>query len=617
MMKFKLLHFEINKILLFSLLGILLMCSVSGASDIVIYDENGTTTEIPHGWFVANKSAAPDATLTHNPSKNCYDFLKTSSGTGELFFGGMYPFTNGTVSLELGIDNDDPLSQYTLYTSETSTIWITKPNLNEYVVKVNYRDATGAQQWFLRINDISQDKFRLNLTYNENRTVYIYYNATKHVTIPCDTAGYGYEAHTPVMYVTAAIPTGSSTLHVYNIKQTIPDRGVITPYSINTRMLWGLDYPNRINNEISTNYMYSQGQTGTVWTDVRFLSSDQVNYTNELLAHGWELGIHFSTQLTALNKSAYTSLIDSETETIATTFGVSPTSWCSQTNADNVTHALYCYQAHGMLWRNGRYGATYIPSIGNLDNSTWAFWDIASQNGFIFPAFSHQLDNSPAGLYSIDHEKFIEFSDRYKENGIKLCSQHEYYKSALAQNETNVEILENDSNHMQFRITETGSPVNLNVKTAITGPRVYNDTSTVDYTETIDGIEFVASNGTYLISASDFNDFNSSIQTGNAPLSIQFHDMSVDADNHYWDFENDGIIDSTKQNPVHTYGKAGTYTVNLTVQNEYGNFSTVKTDYITVSEPAKQSTDYFSSQYFNTIFNTFYRYLFQLPMRLI
>lgn len=112
--------------------------------------------------------------------------------------------------------------------------------------------------------------------------------------------------------------------------------------------------------------------------------------------------------------------------------------------------------------------------------------------------------------------------------------------------------------------------------------------------------------------------FTSVSVSGTAPTSIHFQDNSIgDFDTWYWDFENDGIIDSTKRNPVHTYGKAGTYTVNLTVQNEYGNFSTVKTDYITVSEPAKQSTDYFSSQYFNTIFNTFYRYLFQLPMRLI
>lgn len=80
-----------------------------------------------------------------------------------------------------------------------------------------------------------------------------------------------------------------------------------------------------------------------------------------------------------------------------------------------------------------------------------------------------------------------------------------------------------------------------------------------------------------------YSDFSSTSRQGTAPLQLQY--TSAPSDAYAWDFENDGIIDSTKQNPVHTYGKAGTYTVNLTVQNEYGNFSTVKTDYITVSAP--------------------------------
>lgn len=80
--------------------------------------------------------------------------------------------------------------------------------------------------------------------------------------------------------------------------------------------------------------------------------------------------------------------------------------------------------------------------------------------------------------------------------------------------------------------------------------------------------------------------YSTSSTIGAAPLKVRFSESGTEAQVFRWDFENDGIIDSTKQNPVHTYGKAGTYTVNLTVQNEYGNFSTVKTDYITVSAPA-------------------------------
>jgi parallel beta-helix repeat protein len=94
--------------------------------------------------------------------------------------------------------------------------------------------------------------------------------------------------------------------------------------------------------------------------------------------------------------------------------------------------------------------------------------------------------------------------------------------------------------------------------------------------------------GTYVaknfMRTSEFNSFETS---GSAPLKVQFSDRSPYATSWSWDFENDGKIDSNKTNPVHTYRKAGSYSVNLTVHNEYGSFSTVKTDYIIVSDQTK------------------------------
>lgn len=82
------------------------------------------------------------------------------------------------------------------------------------------------------------------------------------------------------------------------------------------------------------------------------------------------------------------------------------------------------------------------------------------------------------------------------------------------------------------------------------------------------------------------HDFNASLTSGAYPLTTQFTTSSDGIDAYYWDFENDGIIDSTKQNPAHTYGQTGDYSVNLTVHTSEGNVSTVKPDYITVSAPA-------------------------------
>jgi PKD repeat protein len=81
-------------------------------------------------------------------------------------------------------------------------------------------------------------------------------------------------------------------------------------------------------------------------------------------------------------------------------------------------------------------------------------------------------------------------------------------------------------------------------------------------------------------------DFKADVTGGNAPLSVNFTDQSTGNISSYsWDFDNDGNVDSTEQNPVHIYNAAGNYTVNLTVSNADGSDAEVKTDYIVVSEP--------------------------------
>jgi PKD repeat protein len=74
--------------------------------------------------------------------------------------------------------------------------------------------------------------------------------------------------------------------------------------------------------------------------------------------------------------------------------------------------------------------------------------------------------------------------------------------------------------------------------------------------------------------------------SGDAPLAVQFTDESTGNSTAWvWDFENDGVIDSIEQNPVHIYGTPGTYSINLTVWNMSGHDSEIKNDYITVTSP--------------------------------
>ncbi|MEA2095213.1 MAG: PKD domain-containing protein [Candidatus Cloacimonadota bacterium] len=103
-------------------------------------------------------------------------------------------------------------------------------------------------------------------------------------------------------------------------------------------------------------------------------------------------------------------------------------------------------------------------------------------------------------------------------------------------------------------------------------------------------------------------DFEAEPLEGLQPLEVQFTDLSSGglpgllgdfADNGNskniqkensrdivtweWDFENDGIVDSYIQNPIHTYIEEGLYTVSLTVSDGTNEDTEIKVDYITVT----------------------------------
>lgn len=82
--------------------------------------------------------------------------------------------------------------------------------------------------------------------------------------------------------------------------------------------------------------------------------------------------------------------------------------------------------------------------------------------------------------------------------------------------------------------------------------------------------------------------FESSVISGPAPLSVQFADISANAEGREWDFNSDDKTDSIDQNAVYEYQIPGTYTVKLTATNANGADS--KTAIITVTEPEAVSS---------------------------
>ncbi|MDD4522064.1 MAG: PKD domain-containing protein [Methanosarcina sp.] len=75
--------------------------------------------------------------------------------------------------------------------------------------------------------------------------------------------------------------------------------------------------------------------------------------------------------------------------------------------------------------------------------------------------------------------------------------------------------------------------------------------------------------------------FTANRTEGYAPLTVQFTDLSENATSVSWDFDNNGVIDSTASNPVYEFINAGIYTVNLTATNVNGTDSKLATINVT------------------------------------
>ncbi|GEM_PF-6817325 len=88
-----------------------------------------------------------------------------------------------------------------------------------------------------------------------------------------------------------------------------------------------------------------------------------------------------------------------------------------------------------------------------------------------------------------------------------------------------------------------------------------------------------------------FADFTMSVTEGNAPLSIQFTNISQGAIQTYqWDFDGDGVVDSTDSNPPpYTYQQAGVYSPSLEIIGVDGSDKT--TSAVRVYDDGEASND--------------------------
>lgn len=298
-------------------------------------------------------------------------------------------------------------------------------------------------------------------------------------------------------------------INIYSINQRA-DRKIITAVGDSRLVPFGLDGPHvRNTTEQGIRYLNSKNNRGTIWFDIELLeqcSESDLEYLRSLVLNdSWDAGVHYSKELNNLPPEQAYNVMDEGYLYVYEKIGQKPTSWCSMRNRDNIAHAIYAYENFGMFWRNGDSGIHAEKDVGNLDDDTWAWWELASRAGMVYPAFTHELDIEPAIKYSISPSKFRSWVDNYCSNNVPIVSFYEYNQVNRNTYDAYFDDLEyyNES-LITFDAHTNGSRalVNININ-AGKDTQVYDDTfdKVLDYTlEKDKSISFwVENNHTYSV----------------------------------------------------------------------------------------------------------------------
>ena len=142
--------------------------------------------------------------------------------------------------------------------------------------------------------------------------------------------------------------------------------------------------------------------------------------------------------------------------------------------------------------------------------------------------------------------------------------------------------------YLQVLVDDT---VVANYTETVTVPNRYEtiDLSGYSFTGTHDlTFRSVSGTGTLLtVYLDDIEDYGPGT-AGDSPLTVQFQDLSTKMEDTThsswaWDFDSNGVTDSTERNPQYTFTTPGTYSVTLTATNAGGSDSETRTSYIVVN----------------------------------
>lgn len=126
------------------------------------------------------------------------------------------------------------------------------------------------------------------------------------------------------------------------------------------------------------------------------------------------------------------------------------------------------------------------------------------------------------------------------------------------------------------------------------GSRVYDTTGLTGLVGTFNAHQALVTEFTYQDATTLVPRFVADVTAGPSPLTVHFTDDSYSPTSGgvlawFWDFNNDGVVDSNQQNPTHTFTTCGDFDVSLSVIDAMSTLRTVvqpafiRTDLITAS----------------------------------
>ena len=461
--------------------------------------ENTTSLDNAYSTIYGNEKSE---IFFENPSKEfVYAITKNSdqnSGSlpsnvderlrkGSLYICNFAPMFKCTYEISMSINTDDPQSYLELY-SPGSKLVIRKTDNNSIVLKSYYQNVSGSMKSkTITINN--NDKLNLKILFDgENKTNTISAENSDYIVTPFYKLNRQYLPYIDfsngyIKFVSFVNGNGTYIdVNFSSIKQTA-DRKFITPIGDNKIIAYGLDGPSpRNQTEQGITYLNGKGDRGTIWFDVDNLAKcnqTDLEYLRNLVHNdSWEVGIHFSKELNSLTDDDVRNTIDTEYEYIYEKIGKKPTSWCSLRNSDSIIHAIYVYNKYGMYWRNGDSGVGAEELIGNLDDQTWPWWELASHAGMTHPVFTHQTDKDPAIKYSISPSKFKSWVDNCYSNNVSIVPFYDYNLINRNTHDAYFDNISSDVNITKFEAHTNGfrSLINVNVR-AGNNARVYDNTT--------------------------------------------------------------------------------------------------------------------------------------------